>query len=286
MKTAIIILNYNDYDTTFRMIQNINKFNNINTIVVVDNCSTDNSYKKLKELENKKIKVIKTNKNLGYASGNNYGLKYLEDKNIDFVIISNPDVSVSNDAINILKKDLEKDDITLIAPVINERGFISRGWKLPKFKDDLLSNINYFWKYFQKLLFYKDNYYNNKKLVQVDVVHGCFFIIKYDRFKKINFFDTGTFLYYEENILGKKLKSMGYKCFIDTSVVVNHELSVSVDKNLNSLKKYKILKESQRYYEKKYNNLNFLGLVILKISYYISYFISYIYLFFLKNIKK
>ena len=103
-------------------------------------------------------------------------------------------------------------------------------------------------------------------------------MIKYNKFKDIDFFDENTFLYYEENILGKKLKDKGEITGVDTNLEVIHDLSVSVDKSLNSLKKYKILKASQFYYEKKYNKLNILGLGLLKFFYYISYGISYLYL--------
>lgn len=275
MNLAIVILNYNDYETTSNMLNNIKNYKSIDLIVVVDNSSKDNSYNRLKKFENNKIKIIKTNENLGYANGNNYGLKYLENKDIDYVIISNPDVEVSESVIIKLKKDLEKDNVTLVSPIVIENNNISRGWKLPTFKEDLISNINYFHKYSKKMLSYPDDYYNNE-LVCVDVVHGCFFAIKYKELKKIGFFDSNTFLYYEENILGSKLKNKKLKSFIDTTINVKHNLSVSVDKSLNSLKKYKILKNSQLYYEKKYNNLNIIGVCLLRLFYYISYFIAYI----------
>ena len=277
MKTGIVILNYNDYDTTLNMIKRIKDYKELDLILIVDNKSIDNSYDKLKGLENNKIKVIQTDKNLGYAAGNNFGLKYLSDKNIDYVIISNPDVYVEEDVIKKMKKDLEKEYISLVAPNVFENNSISRGWKLPHFMEDLVSNISYFHKYSQKMLGYSDEYYN-QELALVEVVHGCFFMIKYKDFLEINFFDEGTFLYYEENILGSKLLMANKKSFIDTTISVKHELSKSVDRSISSLNKYKILKQSQIYYEKKYNHLNRLGIIILKIFYYFSLTISYIYL--------
>ena len=61
MKTGIIILNYNDYETTYDMLNRIKKFKEIDIIVVVDNMSLDNSYERLKKIENEKIKVISSN---------------------------------------------------------------------------------------------------------------------------------------------------------------------------------------------------------------------------------
>ena len=281
MKTAIVILNYNDFDTTSEMIKQIKDYKCLNHILIVDNKSTDRSYSKLKKLENKKIEVIKTDVNKGYAYGNNFGVKYLENKyKIDNVIISNPDIIVSEDTINVLIEDLKDETITLIAPVVEEKGKLSRGWKLPGFKEDLLSNINYFHKYSKKLISYDDEHYD-KKLSRVEAVHGCFFMIRLKQFKEVNYFDEKTFLYYEENILGKKLKDNNMYCYIDNTVKVIHNLSVSVDKTYNSIKKYKILKNSQKYYEKNYNNLNIFGIILLRIFYYISLFVSYIIVFIL-----
>ena len=286
MKTGIVILNYNDFETTKWMLEQIKDYKCLNHIIVVDNNSKDNSYEILKKLENKKIKVIKTDSNKGYAYGNNYGIKYLEENyDVDNVIISNPDVIVEEKVIDKLILDLkENKDISIIAPVVEEKGQLSRGWKLPKFIDDLLSNINYFHKYFKKRLEYSDDYYKDE-LSKVEAVHGCFFMARLKDFKTIDYFDENTFLYYEENIIGKKLKDKNMNSYIDNTVKVIHNLSVSVDKSFNSIKKYKIIKTSQKYYQKHYNKLNIFGIILLRVFYYISLFISYIIVF-LKNIRR
>ena len=286
MKTGIVILNYNDFETTKWMLEQIKDYKCLNHIIVVDNNSKDNSYEILKKLENKKIKVIKTDSNKGYAYGNNYGIKYLEENyDVDNVIISNPDVIVEEKVIDKLILDLkENKDISIIAPVVEEKGQLSRGWKLPKFIDDLLSNINYFHKYFKKRLEYSDDYYKDE-LSKVEAVHCYFFMIKIKYFKNINNFDENTFLYYEENIIDKKLKDKNMNSYIDNTVKVIHNLSVSVDKSFNSIKKYKIIKTSQKYYQKHYNNLNIFDIILLRVFYYISLFISYIIVF-LKNIRR
>ena len=73
-KIGMVILNYNDYETTSNYIDMIKNYKSINYIVVVDNNSTDGSYEKLSKINSNKIKVIKTDKNKGYAYGNNFGI--------------------------------------------------------------------------------------------------------------------------------------------------------------------------------------------------------------------
>ena len=76
MRIGIVILNYCDSDTTLKMLNQIKDYNVLDLIVVVDNDSKDDSYEKLKKEENEKIKVIKTDRNSGYASGNKPMVKH------------------------------------------------------------------------------------------------------------------------------------------------------------------------------------------------------------------
>lgn len=285
-KIGIVILNYNDYDTTYDMVKQIKDYKILDHIVIVDNNSTDLKYDKLKKLENDKVKVIKTDENKGYAYGNNYGIKYLVNNyKIDYIIISNPDIIVSESTIKKLKDDLDKnEDISIISPVINQLGEKLRGWRLPSYAIELLSNINYVHRYAEKRMLYPDEYYKDD-LTKVDVVSGCFFIARKNDFEKIGYFDEGTFLYYEENIIAKKLKDSEKNTYIDNTVSVVHNLSVSVNKSINSVKKYKILKDSQKYFQKKYYHINIFKMLLLRITYYISLIIAYI-VFFIKKIIK
>ena len=56
------------------------------------------------------FKLIETNKNLGYAGGNNVGLKYALEQNADFVWVVNPDIVVDQDSLKEALKVMTKDD--------------------------------------------------------------------------------------------------------------------------------------------------------------------------------
>ena len=73
-----------------------------------------------------------------------------------------------------------------------------------------------------------------------------------------------------------------FETYIDNSTKIVHDLSVSVDKSFNSIKKYKMLKESQKYFAKYYLKTNIFGMIILRLTYYVSLGISYIVCFFRK----
>lgn len=59
MKNCFIIVNYNDYKTTYNLIQNIEDYEVIDEIVIVDNDSKDDSYERLLKLKNNKLLFLK-----------------------------------------------------------------------------------------------------------------------------------------------------------------------------------------------------------------------------------
>ena len=270
MKLGMCIVNYNDYKTTKRLIDNIINYKCLDKIVVVDNKSTDNSLINLKKLESKKIKIIASNKNGGYSYALNIGCKYLIEEFKELtIIVSNSDIIIDseNDLIELAK--IVSDNRVIVAPTIIEGNNLNRGWKIPKPTDDILQNIFYFHRYFKKKIMYPDNYYH-KKLSKVEVVSGSFFLINSKHLENINYFDDKVFLYYEENILGVKTKKAGKSMVVVNDIDVVHDHSVTIDKSLKAIKKYDILKQSQYYFEKYYNKANWLQLLLLKITTFIT----------------
>ena len=263
--TGIVILNYNDSKTTSEMLDKIKSFKTLNHIVVVDNNSSDDSLKVLEKYKSEKIDIVANKENKGYAYGNNVGIRYLRDTyKCDYVFISNPDIIVSEETIKKLAEDLKTVDV--VAPTISQLGESIKGWKLPSLKKEINTITSN--RLFKNESIYKESYYK-EGLNEVEVVSGCFFGIKDATLKAIGDFDEGTFLYFEENILGYKLKCKNIKTYVDTSVEVIHNLSVSVDKNVKKTKKYKILMNSLFYYEKNIIKSNILRRFVLRFFYFV-----------------
>lgn len=219
---AVIILNYNDYQMTIKCVTNLVKIHLYADVVVVDNNSSNNSYKilleKFRRYEN--ISIIKAEKNGGYSFGNNYGIEYALKMNssVKYIAIMNPDVIVrSEKTFERLTNILEKNsDMVAVTTLMKQEEKIDKslsGWKLPSTCRIIGSNLLLSGK-ITKYLSSKDTYVEDKNLRYVQAIHGSFFVIKCGFFKSINLFDSGVFLYYEENILGKKVEKSGGKMAI------------------------------------------------------------------------
>lgn len=267
MKNGIVIVNYNDYKTTKRLIDNIKDYKIFDKIVIVDNKSSDNSLKELKKLENKRIVVIDSGENKGYSYALNVGCKYLIDKYRECkIIVSNSDIIIQSE--NDIKDlfELVKGKNVIVGPTIIEGNNLNRGWIVPKPIDDVAMNILGLYKKYQKRhLMYQDSYYN-KDISKVGTVSGCFFAISSKHLEEMGYFDENVFLYYEENIMGVKTKDLGKNIIVANNIDVIHDHAVSIDKSLKRIKKYDILKNSQYYFEKTYNHASKGELFLLKLT--------------------
>ena len=272
MKTGIIIVNYNDFTSTEKLINNIKDYRVIDKIVVVDNHSNDDSHQKLKKLKLPKLKVIINEENKGYSYAINTGAKYLIDEYKECnIIISNADVIIEKEEdIETLIKLLHRKNVGIVAPTILERGTKNRGWKNPTPKQEIVLNLAYIHRFFRKkYLYYDDDYYQGDFSI-VDVLSGCFFLIQSKTLQAVNYLDDHVFLYYEENILAKKLQVKKKINLISNKVTIIHNHSVTIDKSLKRIKKYKAQKKSQYYFEVEYNNASLLERMLLKLTAWLS----------------
>lgn len=246
MKTGIVVLNYNDAIETVKFVNDISSYNAVNQIVIVDNGSTDDSLDQLEKIEN--IKLISLENNLGYAAGNNAGLRYLYEQNYDNYIIANPDIIIDkHNLIDFVAYMNSLSEYQIFGPTISEHGEINRGWKQRTINYDIYNNYPIINRLFKNIIKYPKRHYIGKSS-SVDCISGCFFGIKKEVIDKIGFLDEGTFLYYEEDILCAKANNADLNICVLNNVKIVHNHAVTIDKNINRYRKMRILKDSQIYY--------------------------------------
>ncbi len=263
MKIGVIVLNYNDYESTINYVNTIKNYDIIDKIIIVDNDSTNkDEIRKLKEIKNDKVDIISSQKNGGYAYGNNIGLRYLEKiGNYKYVAISNPDVYVDEETLKKCIDYLEKNNKAgIVAPRMHFVNGVARrsAWKKRTPLIDIASST----RLTEILLFpfFKQGEYSKKDFkeddLKVDCIAGSFFIAKMDALKKINFLDTNTFLFYEEDIIGDKFKKEGYEIHSLNNLKFIHYDSKTIGKVMSMYKKMDLLFDSKIYYQKEYNKIN------------------------------
>ncbi len=270
----LVVLNYNDADTVFEFIDFVHTYSQIDHIVIVDNASSDDSYDRFTTLKSDKIHVIRADENLGYAGGNNLGIRYaMEHFDSKYIIISNPDVFFEERIVPAMREALSQQDVACAAcKMICTTRVMPVAWKLPTYTDCVIEQFRILSKIFHLGTEYKEAELTGD-IVPVDVLPGSLYMADTAKLQEVGFLDENTFLYYEENILGYRLRDKGYKQLLLLNESYDHKHSVSIDKSMRSLShKFEIAYKSRSYYCHQYLGINKLQAAWLKLTFRIGLF--------------
>jgi len=98
-RVFIIVLNWNGRDDTLECLGSLQALAYPDyTVLVVDNGSTDGSEDAIRA-SFPSVRIIQTGKNLGYAGGNNVGIRFALDHGADYVWLLNNDTTVDPQAL-------------------------------------------------------------------------------------------------------------------------------------------------------------------------------------------
>jgi len=156
---------------------------------------------------------IQTGENLGFAGGNNVGIRYTIKKDEHgYILLLNNDTVINPNFLNELAEYY--DDITgICAPII--------------FK---YNDTNKIWSSGGKYNIFLGTYSNiatkiKEKQRETNFITGCCWLIKQKLFKKIGLLDDAYFLYSEDVDFCYRLKQAGYKLKIIPSSSIFHKIS-------------------------------------------------------------
>lgn len=276
--SVMVILNYNDMRVTEKLAGKVKDYECPDRVIVVDNASTDGSYEHLKGAFSKtEVDVIETSVNGGYASGNNFGIRYaIQHYNPEYIFVANPDVAVSEDTFKKMIAVMQRhSEYGVTAPVVNQGYNV---WNLPGFAG-MIESLFLVWFNLDKKRIKSRLTALQAEVVDAGVVEGSFFLIRRSDYENIDGFDERTFLYAEEIILARRLKDNGKKVGVLPGLRYDHLHSQSIKKEYNASKRraFPNFYRSFRIYNKYYLKTNILQDGIFSICYGLAYFERFIY---------
>ncbi len=212
-KVFIIILNYNGGKTVLRCLKSVfvSDYPNFE-LVMVDNNSSDGSFELAKNYFTK-AHFIKNEENLGFAAGNNIGIRFALEKMADYIFLLNNDAVVFKNTLSELIKSAQRETskkIGIFSPVIfkgNSKDIWFAGGKINWLKmraEHIIKTTNY-------------------ELRTVNYITGCAMLIKKNVFKKTGLLDENFFLYYEDADFCLRSKKNGFKSAVVTGAKANHQ---------------------------------------------------------------
>ncbi|MBX2916032.1 MAG: glycosyltransferase family 2 protein [Cyclobacteriaceae bacterium] len=225
---SLITINFNSTKHTIEFLESAQKLTYPNyEIIVVDNASTQSP----QEILTKKfpgIKFIRSQVNLGFAGGNNLGLKiakgdFLFFLNNDTLLLPNflepivnfmvehPEVGMAS------PKVLYADEVTIQYAGAISINFLGRGRRIGLLEKDI-GQYDY--------------------ISETDLGHGAALIVPKAIIQKVGPMPELFFLYYEEHDWCEQVKRHGYKMYYLGNSKIVHKESISTGGNEGYLKVY------------------------------------------------
>lgn len=242
---SIIVLCYNQLDYTKQCVESIlqNTAYPNYELVLVDNHSTDGTKAWLEEIvmKSSRIKLVLNQENLGFAGGNNAGIRA---SNGEYIVLLNNDTLVTRGWLSGLVKRFRtgRKDIGMVGPVTNSIGNeaqIDLGYT--DVKDMWHAAYNY-----------------TAKHMGEDYPHTgilAMFCVMFRRSltEQIGLLDENYGVgMFEDDDYSMAVHKSGYKCILAEDVFIHHFGSVSF-KKLENVEYRKLFEKNRAYFEKKWN---------------------------------
>ncbi|MFT3936421.1 MAG: glycosyltransferase family 2 protein [Chitinophagaceae bacterium] len=220
---SIVTLNYNQTAVTCEFLESTRQLQYSNYEILVCDMASETDPTSLINAGNyPKTRLLLSNKNLGFAGGNNWGMRQAKG---EYIFIVNNDTEVTPTLINDLLAPFYKDEnIGVTSPKIK---FF--------FQPDTIqyagfNEMNHFTGRTSTVgEMEKDNGQFDKP-GETFGAHGCAMMVKKSVIEKVGMFPERFFLYYEEWDWSARIRKAGFKIWYTANATIYHKESMSVGK--------------------------------------------------------
>ena len=230
---SIITINYNGLKDTCELIDTLPLNDETIEVIVVDNASTQDEATEIGK-RYPQVKVIKSDKNLGFAGGNNLGIQAAHGKYLFF--INNDAILPQPSAISHLLTRLESSDqIGMVCPKIK---FSWGDHRIQYAGYTPLSKIT---------LRNKSIGFGEQDNGQYDTphptpyAHGAAMMVKREVIEQVGMMPECYFLYYEELDWSMMIRRAGYEIWYEPACTIFHKESQTTGQ-MSPLKTYYIIR--------------------------------------------
>ncbi len=209
---SILIVNWNTPELLAQCLESVVESGA--AIIVVDNASTDGSAAMLRA-RFPAVQLIESDKNLGFAGGNNLALRHLQANGRgDFILLLNPDTVVRPGALQALTQFMAAHPQcgAAGARLLNADGSLQISCHpFPTLFREIWRLFHLDWLY--PLSCYPQSKWQTNSPQSVDSVQGAALLLRPEALSQAGLFDEAYFMYSEEVDLCQRLKSLGWEVY-------------------------------------------------------------------------
>lgn len=227
---GIVIVNWNNKTDVLHCINSLKSdgYLDAHRIIVQDNGSTDGSVEEIQK-EFPEIEILRSMENLGYAGGNNNGIRQILKGSARFVLILNPDTLVQKGSIEQLVRVMDENrDVGIVGPTILDPD--GKVWSRGGYVDRMRYSAGLI-----GLGEMSENHRSDPDLVgmtkEVDYISGTAMMVRREVFESVGLFHLEYFIYFEDVELCLRAKAAGFRIVLVPSATIDHKESSSFGKN-------------------------------------------------------
>jgi len=220
-KLSVITVNYNGLEDTCALIDTI-PFNEDMEVIVVDNGSTKNETSILQE-RYPSILAIRSEKNLGFAGGNNLGIKAAKGKYL--YLVNNDTVFKEFNPQEIIKRLKSSSKIGMACPKIRF------AWNNNTIQFAGYTPLSPITVRNKAIGFGEEDKGQYDTPRQTPYAHGAAMMIKREVIDKVGLIPECYFLYYEELDWSMMISRAGYEIWYEPASTIYHKESQSTGQN-------------------------------------------------------
>lgn len=221
IETSIITINYNGLKDTCALIETIS-LNDTMEMIVVDNASTNDEASVIKE-KYPYIQVIRSEQNLGFAGGNNLGIKAAKGK---YLLLINNDTIFKDFNIQALINRLEQSDkIAMSCPKIRF-SWVNQPIQFAGYTPLSPITIRN-----SAIGCGEDDHGQYDTPQPTPYAHGAAMMVKREAIEKVGLMPECYFLYYEELDWSMMMTRAGYEIWYEPACTIYHKESQTTGQN-------------------------------------------------------
>ncbi len=234
MRVAVVVLTFQGREDTLRCLASLRGARGVDAVIVVDNASTDGTVEAVRD-RYPEIEVLAQPNNVGFAEGNNIGIRHAMARGATHVLIANNDTRFAHDTVaRMLAVADTNPEAGIVCPLIRYEHAPDRIWYAGRTFDPRRGYHGRPWGWMQV------DRGQFSGVHEVDTGTGCAMLMPVAAIERVGLMDPDLFLYLEDTDWSLRFRAAGYKVLVAGDAVLWHRAGAAGGGEAN---------ENTHYYE-------------------------------------